>query len=662
MGEPENNSCDFGPFHLDLSERQLFRDGKPVSLTPKAFETLVMLVSKRGHVVEKDDLLKEVWKDAFVEEANISRHVWMLRKTLGENENGQSYIETIPRRGYRFLANVQEAGNGSDQLVVERRSIVQITAEEDDDVVSRKSEFAENLEQKLLAAIRERQRWPGWRWGLGLSVLSLLVIGVGGILYRASSSGNANKVGANVASMPSSIAVLPFVNGSNNPDVEYLSDGVTESLINSLSQLPAFKVIARNSSFKYRGKNVDPQEVARALGVEAILTGRVTQRGNDLLISVELVDARDNTQMWGDQYNRKATDLLAVQSEISHEIAEKLRLRLTPVEHQQLAKRETVNPQAYELSLKGRFYWRRAGPGDRKKSIEYYQQAIAVDPDYALAYTELSSTYIELISASVLDPKEFMPKAEDAARKALELDESLAEAHLAMSKIRLSAWDWAAAEREIKRAIELNPNLPWAHNQYAFYLSLVRRHEQALSEIKHARELDPLSTSVNHQVGVFLLMAHQYDQAIEAAKKTLELDPNYANAYGLLGYTYKEKGQYREAIAAYQEAIKLGDSSPDIQIYLGAAYAKAGQSEKAQAILKRLETGKEYVSPEALAGLHVALDEREQAFALLARAYSAHDHQLIFLDVEPEFDPLRSDPRFTDLMRRVGFTQQSDPK
>jgi TolB-like protein/DNA-binding winged helix-turn-helix (wHTH) protein/Tfp pilus assembly protein PilF len=653
MYEPENQLYEFGPFRLDLSERQLFRDGKPVSLTPKDFETLVMLVSRQGHVVEKDDLMKEVWKDSFVEEANISRHVWMLRKTLGENENGQSYIETVPKRGYRFLANVQEAGNGGDQLIVERRSILHITAEEDDDVVSRKSEFAENLEQKLLAAIREKQKWTGWRWGLG--VLAALVIGLGVTLYYNWTETRKSQFDVAGMAMPRSIAVLPFVNASNNPDVEYLSDGITESLINSLSQLSAFKVIARNSSFKYKGKNVDPQEVARALGVEAILTGRVLQRGDDLLISVELMNARDNTQMWGEQYNRKAADLLAVQSEISREIAEKLRLRLTPVEHQQLAKRETVNPQAYELSLKGRFYWRKGETKNRKKALEYYQQAITVDPAYALAYAELSSTYVELISASVLDPREFMPKAEGAARQALELDESLAEAHLAMSKIKLSAWDWAAAERAIKRAIELNPNLAWAHNQYAFYLSLVGRHEQSLAEIKNARELDPLSISVNYQVGVFLLMAHQNDQAIEAAKKTLELDPNYANAYGLLGYTYKAKGQYREAIAAYQEAIKLGDSSPDIQIYLGAAYAKAGQREKAQAILKRLETGKEYVSPEALAGLHVALGEREQAFALLERAYAAHDHQLIFLGVEPEFDPLRDDPHFQDLIRRVGL-------
>jgi TolB-like protein/DNA-binding winged helix-turn-helix (wHTH) protein/Tfp pilus assembly protein PilF len=655
MYEPENHLYEFGPFRLDISERQLFRDGAPVSLTPKAFETLVMLVTKRGHVVEKDDLLKEVWKDTFVEEANISRHVWMLRKTLGENEKGQSYIETIPKRGYRFLVNVQEAGNGGDQLVLERRSITRVTAEEDDDAVPRKRELTEGLERKLLAAIREKQKWAGGRWGL--AVLSLLVIGLGAALYHNWTVTRKSQADVAAAAMPSSIAVLPFVNASNNPDVEYLSDGMTESLINSLSQLPGFKVIARNSSFKYKGKDADPQEVAWALGVEAVLTGRVLQRGDDLLISVELVNARDNTQMWGEQYNRKAADLLAVQSEISHEIAEKLRLRLTPVEHQQLAKRETVNPQAYELFLKGRFYWSRAGKGDRKKALDYYQQAIAVDPAYALAYAELSSTYVELVSASVLDPKEFMPKAEGAARKALESDESLAEAHLAMTEIKLSAWDWAAAEREIKRAIELNPNLAWAHSQYASYLSLVGRHEQSIAEIKRARELDPLSTNVNHQVGISLLMARQYDQAIEAAKKTLELDQNYANAYSLLGYTYAAKGQYREAIAAYQEAIKLGDSSPDIQIYLGAAYAKAGERERAQAILKRLEMGKEYISPTGLANLHVALGEREQAFALLERAYAAHDQQLIFLGVEPEFDPLRSDPRFTGLMRRVGLPQ-----
>jgi len=452
-----------------------------------------------------------------------------------------------------------------------------------------------------------------------------------------------------------SIAVLRFVNVSSDPNTEYLSDGISESLINNLSQLPQLKVIARSSSFKFKGKDADPQEVAKALGVRAILMGRVVQLGDQLQISVEFVDARDGTQVWGEQYNRKATDLLAVQAEISREIAEKLRLKLTNTEQQQLAQRETANPQAYEPVLKGRFYSDKGGTEDRKKGIEYYHQAIAIDPNYALAYAYLSISYQVLINNSILDPKEYLPKAEAAARKALELDEGLAEAHWALAQIKRHVWDWAAAEREYKRAIELKSNFARAYISYANYLSLVGQHDQAIAEIKRARELDPLSTVVNTHVGYRLFFARRYDEAIEALKQTLELDQTNPLTHTVLGYTYAEKGMYREAIAAYQEAIKLGGDGPSTQIYMGAAYAKAGERERAQAILKQLETSKEYVSPGELAILYVALGEREQAFTSLEKAYAAHDLQLQYLGVDPAFDSLRSDPRFADLLRRVGL-------
>jgi serine/threonine-protein kinase len=484
-----------------------------------------------------------------------------------------------------------------------------------------------------------------------LLILAAIVAAITTVAYFAYSRYFATSGRAGIRS----IAVLPFANESGNPDAEYLSDGVSESLINSLSQLPGVKVIARSSSFRYKGKDADPQEVANALGVEAILTGRVVQRGDNILISVEMVDARDRTQMWGEQYNRKASDLLAVQSEISREIAEAMRLRLTAGERQQLAKRETVNPQAYELLLKGRFYWSKGGTENNNKAVEYFQQAIAVDPNYALAYAELSYGYDILVSVSELDPKEFRPKAEAAAYRALELDDSLPEAHLALASNKLSAWDWAVAEREYKRAIELNPNLARAHSAYSLYLSIWGRHDEAIAEAKRARELDPISLPANALLGYAYGFARRTDLAIEAYKKGLELNQNSPILHVHLGYAYAAKGQYPEAIAAFQEGIKLGDTSPDTQIYLGAAYAHAGEREKARAILKRLETGKEYVSPGALADLYAALGEREQALAALERAYAAHDAQLLFLRVDPHLDPLRPDPRFQDLMRRVGL-------
>jgi serine/threonine-protein kinase len=452
-----------------------------------------------------------------------------------------------------------------------------------------------------------------------------------------------------------SVAVVPLANTSNDPDMEYLSDGISESLINSLSQLPGVKVIARSSSFKYKGKDADPQAVANALEVEAILTGRVTRRGENLLISVELTDARDKTQVWGEQYNRKATDLLAVQSDIAREIASTLRLKLTSAEQQQLAKPETTNPQAYELLLKGRSYGAKGRTEDAKKATEFYQKAIAVDPTYALAYAELSGAYLYLVGNVNLDPKEGMPKAEEAARKALELDERLADAHLALANIKQSAWDWVNAEREFKRAIELNPNLAGAHHGYSDYLCARGRHDEAIAEINRARELDPLSLFANLGVGVALWCARQYDQATDAFKKTLAMDQGFAPGHVWLGYAYAAKRMYPEAIAAFQKYIKLSGEDPSIQVSLGKAYAQAGQREKAQAILKRLETTEEYVSPEELASLYATLGEREKAFALLEKAYVAHDLQLQYLGSEPDLDPLRSDPRFADLVRRVGL-------
>lgn len=454
-----------------------------------------------------------------------------------------------------------------------------------------------------------------------------------------------------------SVAVLPFTNSNNAQDTEYLSDGISESLINSLSQLPGVKVIARSSSFKYQGKEIDPQEVAKSLGVSGIVTGRVTQVGANLLISVELMDARDKSQVWGAQYNRPAVDLLAVQSEISKEIAENLKLRLTSVERSQLDKVATANPQAYELLLKGRFYWRKGGDENQKQAVEYFQQAIAVDPSYALAHADLSVGYSNLVYNSLLDPKEFTPKAESEARAALALDERLADAHLALANLKTNAWEWATAENEYKRAIELNPNHADARRWHAVYLTVMKQSEQAIAEVKRAVELDPLSLQMRADVGFNLLFAHRYDEALEAVQKALDLDPSFALGYSYLGYIYVAKGMYAEAIASHQEAIKRGSKGPSSYVYLGAAYARAGDTARARAILRQLQASKEYVSPGELATLYASLGDREEAFASLDRAYAAHDLQLQYLGSDSGYDPLRSDPRFANLLRKVGIPQ-----
>lgn len=454
-----------------------------------------------------------------------------------------------------------------------------------------------------------------------------------------------------------SIAVLPFENSSGDAEMEYLSEGISETLINNLSQLSDVKVIARSSSFRYKYNAENSREIAKALNVATILTGWIMQRGENLQISVELINARDNTQIWGEQYSRRADDLLSIQNDISREIADKLHPRLTLSQHKHLVSHETTNSVAYELLLKGRFYRAKGGTESRKRAVEYFNEAIAADPNYALAYAELSFTYRILVGSGSLDPKEFTPKAEAAALKALELDETLADAHFALAFLKMNAWEWSEAEFEFKRAIELNPNLARAYIGYSGYLSRMGRHDEAVAEIKRAKELDPLSTIINGNFGIILYFAGKFDEAIKILNETLEFDPNFSFAHLYLGYNYSAKKMYREAIEAYLKAFSLGQETPSNKIYLGAAYAGAGESEEAETILSELETGENYVSPAELAVLYTALDDKEKAFASLEKAFNLHDLQLQYLGTDPAFKSLRNDSRFADLLKRIGLPQ-----
>ncbi len=455
----------------------------------------------------------------------------------------------------------------------------------------------------------------------------------------------------------SSVAVLPFENGSGDANLDYLSDGLSESVIDKLSQLPQLKVISRSSSFKYRGPDLDLQQVAGALGVEAIITGRVVQRGDDLSVRVEMIDVRENKQLWGEQYARKLNEAVNMQREIAQTVSEKLKLRLSGSQEERLIKSDTANAQAYELLLKGKFYDDKGGTENRRKAREFYEQSAAADPGYALAHARLSAVYRRLAADSTVDPREFIPKAEAAAQKALELDDSLADAHLTMGNLHQYAWRWIEAEREYKRGIELSPNLGVAHRAYSQFLSLTGRHDEAVAEAKRARELDPVVLSANASVGYRLCFARRYDEAIAELNKVLEMDASYDFTQVTLGYTFAGKGMYKEAIDAYHQAVTLGDDTPSTQIYLGAAYARSGDIDKANEILRTLLSGEEYVSAGELAILYGALGDKEAAFASLEKGYVGHDLQLQFLYADPAFDPLRDDPRFQDLLRRVGFPQ-----
>ncbi len=458
-----------------------------------------------------------------------------------------------------------------------------------------------------------------------------------------------------------SVAVLPFVNVSADPQTEYLSDGITESVINNLSQFRSLRVMARSTVFRYKGKEADPQKVGQDLHVGAVLTGRLQERGDTLVIQAELVDVSKGTQLWGQQYNRKLADILSVQEEISREISEKLRLRLTGEDKARMAKRPTENNEAYELYLKGRYYWNKRTEEGLRRAIEYFSQATEKDPAYALAHAGLADCYIVLGEFGLLPGREAYAKARGAAAKALALDDTLAEPHNALAILKGDYdWDWPGAEREFRRAIELNPGYSTAHQWYAELLSELGRHEEALAEIKRAQQLDPLSLIINAASGKILLYAGRDDLAIEQLRKTLEIDPNFAHAHHFLGYVYVRKGAFTEAIAEFQRAISLSPNLTQYKAGLGHAYARAGKSAEARKLLSELkeESKRRYVSWSDFAAIYAGLGEKDQAFACLEKAYEQRDTKLVTRgSLNPLLDPLRSDPRFADLLRRIGLPQ-----
>ncbi len=464
--------------------------------------------------------------------------------------------------------------------------------------------------------------------------------------------------GRNAGGAIDSIAVLPFENSSADPDTEYLSDGLAESLIYRLTQLPNLKVTPTSVAFRYKGKQSDAEKIGNELRVNAVLMGRITQRGDTLTISAELVDVRNSKLLWGEQYDRKMSDLLATQREIAREIVEKLRLKVSG-EEKGLAKNYTESSEAYQLYLRGRFYWNKRGEDAMRKSLEYFQQAIERDPTFALAYAGLADAYILLgafEASSGMPPHDALPKARAAALKALEIDESLAEPHVSLAHIKYYYdRDWVAAEREYKRAIELNPNYPIAPLWYAVFLMSDGRFDEALAKARRAQELDPLSLPINMILGWVFLNARQYDQAVDQLRKTLEMEPNFILGHHRLGLVYEQQGKYAEAIAEFKQVVNLSAGSPLGLAGLAHAYALSGKRAEAQRMLEDLKRLSEqrYVSHASIAMVYVALGDRDQALAWLDQAEKARDGQLTRIKADPRFDSLRSDPRFADLVRRV---------
>ncbi|MEP6719625.1 MAG: protein kinase, partial [bacterium] len=456
-----------------------------------------------------------------------------------------------------------------------------------------------------------------------------------------------------------SLAVMPFVNDTGDSEMDYVSDGLSETLINNLSQLPGLKVIARSSTFRYKGKNVNADEVAQALGVKSILTGRVLRHGDTLQISVELMDARDKTQVWGGQYNRSGRDLMAVQQEIARDISHNLRLKLSTLELSRVGSLHTANAEAYEFYLKGRFYWNKRTGESLKQSIDYFNQAIEKDPTYALAYVGLADAYIVIPYFSVVSPQESYPKAKAAAKRALEIDDTLAEAHTAMAAVLMN-YDWNLPEsnKEFERAIELNPNYATAHHWYAREnLTVMGNFDRALAEMRRAQELDPLSLIINANLGKAYFNARRYDEAIQQLRKTIEIDPVFFVAHHYLGSAYAMKGDFPAALAEYQKAHQLNEYDPHVLALTGRLYAVSGNKAEALKTIAQLKSiaRERYVADYSIALIYAALGEKDQAFELLDKSYRDHTVDMLTLYYDPLIDNLRSDPRFADLQRRVGL-------
>ena len=486
--------------------------------------------------------------------------------------------------------------------------------------------------------------------GLGAVVLLAAVVGISLYLYARNSEVAID-----------SIAVLPFQNRNSEPDTEYLSDGLAESLIYRLSQLPNLRVSPTSSVFSYKNKEIDPVTVGNKLGVSAVLSGRIVQRGDNLTISAELIDVRQNKLLWGEQYERKMSEVLQTQREIAREIVEKLKLRVT-ADEKGITKNYTENNEAYQLYLKGRFYWNKRTAYALHKSVEFYEQAIQRDPNFALAYAGLADTYSLLGGPEAggdMPPIEALPKAKAAALKSIELDGSLAEPHVSLGHVSyFYDRDWVTAEREFKRAIELNPNYPVAHHWYAIFLSTIPgRINESLVEIRRALELDPTSLIINAWYGRILGVAGQLDQSIEQLRKTVELDPNFNLAHYRLGQAYAEKQMYNEAIGEFNKVLNLPDGRAMGLMGLAYGYAVAGRRNEARKTLDELlELAKHrYVSPGQIGIIYIALGEKDKAFERLEEASKVYDLNLMRMKVERRFDPIRSDPRFDDLVKRIGL-------
>ncbi len=619
---------EFGEFQIDPAERLLLQNGQTVSLTPKAFDTLLVLVENRGRLIEKDELMQAIWPDTFVEEAGLTRNISSLRKALGEIPGETSYIETIPRRGYRFVAEVKETWQETSESV---------TGGEEDFLSDTDAEKSQRA--SVFASSRAR-----------MAVVISLVVLTAAVIYfmvKAGSSQPASTPGTGT------LAVLPFKVVGAGAETEHLGIGMTDTLITALSSVRDMRVLPTSSVLRYDGTE-DALLVGQALKVDTVLEGTIQQSGDRIRVTVRLTRVRDKWPLWAGKFDEDFNGYLAIQDSISERVTSALALRLTSEDRSRLMKHHTKNAEAYQLYIRGRYFWNKRTRDGYQKAIKLFNEAIEKDPSYALAYSGLADCYV--LGGDAKSTEEAFSKAKEAAVKAIALDDTLAEAHASFALTRMAYdWNFAAAEEEFRRAIALNPNYPTAHQWYADCLILMGRVDEAIASVDRAQGLDPLSLIISRDAGRISYFARRYDEAIAECRKTLEMDPGFYPARITLGDAHVQKNAYDEALAEYNSVISLSGGRARMRASLAYVYARSGKETEARRALSELKAMVEGrpASSFDLATAYTGLGDKDNAFRWLEAAYRERSYRLIYMLIDPVFDPLRSDDRFKDIVSRI---------
>lgn len=645
----------FGVYQVDVRTSELWKQGRKIKLQEQPCRILAILLEQRGEVVTREELRKRLWSDdTFVDfDHSLNTAIMRLREALNDSSDNPRFIETLPRHGYRFIAPIEELDGSAPEGTEESRSAA--TRE----VASQVREPGPAIQFPAGQAGAEvGPRRIASRLALILgSLLALLVIALLGVRMRLDRNG----LGANSQSdQIKSLVVLPFENLSGDKDQQYFTDGMTDELIAHLAKIRSLRVISRTSSMEYKDTHKPLSQIARDLKVDAVVEGTVLRSGDRVRITAELVQVATDRHLWAETYESQLGDVLGLQSRVASAIVNEIRVNLTPEEQKRLSSSRSVSSESYENYLKGRYYWNKRSQEGLTKAIDYFQLAIEKDPNYALAYAGLADCYSIIGSAIVgtVPSQEVAPKAKAAAMKALQLDDTLAEAQTSLATVLFNYdWDWAGAADGFRRSIALNPSYATAYQRYSLYLMAMGRMTESLAQMTRARELEPLSISMNFSLGWRLYMARKYDEAIEQLQNTLDMDPNFALPRMVLGQAYEQKKAYPKAVAELQQAVAISRDSPQMVSALGHTYGASGNRSEAEKVLAHLmeQTKKEYVSPFYVALVYAGMGENDKAIDWLEKAYSDRSNAIVFSKVDPQLDPLRSHPRFQSLLQRLAL-------